>query len=55
MAKHETHKATMSGKAKTLARRQARAVKYSAPDLDLETLARELGARVPTVFDKIPA
>lgn len=42
MAKHKTHKNTMSGKARTAARRQARADKYRTTTLDTARLEREL-------------
>lgn len=42
MAKHKTHKATMSGKARTRARQQARADKYRTTPFDAARLEREL-------------
>ena len=42
MAKHKTHKATMSGKVRTRARQQARADKYRTTPFDAARLEREL-------------
>ena len=42
MAKHVTQKNTMSGKARTAARQQARAVKYRSIHFDAARLEREL-------------
>ena len=48
MAKYTTRKAGTAGKARTQARRAARAVKRTAPPLDLEQLTRELSRTAAT-------
>lgn len=42
MAQHETHKSTRDGKARTAARRQARARKTRPTHLDVDALLRDL-------------
>lgn len=42
MAKHTTHKAGLTGKVQTKARKAARAAKHSSPPLDTAALQREL-------------
>lgn len=44
MAKHTTHKSTLTGKTRTKARRQARAAKQYSPPFDVSRLERDLHA-----------
>lgn len=46
MSKHQTKKSTTYGKAQTIARRAVRQAKRAGSNMDLDRLARDIGAVV---------
>lgn len=53
MAQYRTHKSTNHGKARTLARKATRQVKYAACGVDADALVREGLARVSNWDDNM--